>query len=256
MRLDWLRRLFRHEATGGAVLMLASALALVLANSPLDASYDLLSSVRGSVRIGSFGIEKPLLLWINDGLMAIFFMLVGLEIKRELIEGELSDRSRAPLPASAALGGMAVPALLYLAITRNAPGAAVGWAIPSATRHRLLARRHRALWQPRPGFAQAFPDGTCDHRRSRVDRHHRDLLYRAAFLGLSRRGSGGGGGPRRLEPRRSAARDLVRARRPRIVGVRAQIGRPRHPGRRGARPRHPVQSKAWRSLSAHSHRTR
>ena len=133
MRLDWLRRLFRHEATGGAVLMLASALALVLANSPLDASYDLLSSVHGSVRIGSFGIEKPLLLWINDGLMAIFFMLVGLEIKRELIEGELSDRSRALLPASAALGGMAVPALLYLAITRNAPGAAVGWAIPSAT---------------------------------------------------------------------------------------------------------------------------
>jgi len=133
MRLHWLRRLIRHEATSGVVLMLASALALVLANSPLDASYDLLSSVHGSVRIGSFGIEKPLLLWINDGLMAIFFMLVGLEIKRELIEGELSDRSRAPLPASAALGGMAVPALLYLAITRNAPGAAVGWAIPSAT---------------------------------------------------------------------------------------------------------------------------
>ena len=133
MRLDWLRRLFRHEAMSGVVLMLASALALVLANSPLAASYDLLSSVHGSVRIGSFGIEKPLLLWINDGLMAIFFMLVGLEIKRELIEGELSDRSRALLPASAALGGMAVPALLYLAITRNAPGAAVGWAIPSAT---------------------------------------------------------------------------------------------------------------------------
>src|SRR5215472_14507211 len=133
MRLHWLRRLIRHEATSGVVLMLASALALVLANSPLDASYDLLSSVHGSVRIGSFGIEKPLLLWINDGLMAIFFMLVGLEIKRELIEGELSDRSRALLPASAALGGMAVPALLYLAITRNAPGAAGGWAIPSAT---------------------------------------------------------------------------------------------------------------------------
>src|SRR5215469_2863920 len=133
MRLDWLRRLFRHEAASGVVLMLASALALVLANSPLAGIYDLLLSVRGSVRIGSFGIEKPLLLWINDGLMAIFFMLVGLEIKRELIEGELSDRSRALLPATAALGGMAVPALLYLAITRNAPGAAVGWAIPSAT---------------------------------------------------------------------------------------------------------------------------
>src|SRR5215471_17296972 len=133
MRLHWLRRLIRHEATSGVVLMLASALALVLANSPLDASYDLLSSVRGSVRIGSFGIEKPLLLWINDGLMAIFFLLVGLEIKRELLAGQLSDRRRAILPAAAAIGGMVVPALIYLALTWRVPGAAAGWAIPSAT---------------------------------------------------------------------------------------------------------------------------
>jgi NhaA family Na+:H+ antiporter len=133
MRFDALKRLFRHEAASGVVLMLASALALVLANSPLAGIYDLLLSVRGSIRIGSFGIEKPLLLWINDGLMAIFFLLVGLEIKRELIEGELSDRSRALLPAAAALGGMAVPALIYLGLTRNAPGATAGWAIPSAT---------------------------------------------------------------------------------------------------------------------------
>jgi NhaA family Na+:H+ antiporter len=133
MRFDALQRLFRHEAASGVVLMLASALALVLANSPLAGTYDLLLSVRSSFRIGSFGIEKPMLLWINDGLMAIFFLLVGVEIKRELLEGELSDRSRVLLPAAAALGGMAVPALIYLGVTRNAPGATAGWAIPSAT---------------------------------------------------------------------------------------------------------------------------
>jgi Na+:H+ antiporter, NhaA family len=133
MRLGAWQRLFRHEAASGVVLMLASALALALANSPLAGFYDLLLSVRGSVRIADFAIEKPILLWINDGLMAIFFLLVGLEIKRELLEGELSDRRRALLPASAATGGMIVPALTYLGITWNAPGAASGWAIPSAT---------------------------------------------------------------------------------------------------------------------------
>ena len=132
-----LQRLFRHEAASGIVLMLASALALVLANSPMAGFYDLLLSLRGSVRIGSFGIEKPLLLWVNDGLMAIFFLLVGLEIKREVLAGQLSDRSGAILPAAAAIGGMVVPALIYLGITWHAPGArsgaASGWAIPAAT---------------------------------------------------------------------------------------------------------------------------
>jgi NhaA family Na+:H+ antiporter len=133
MHFVWLQRLFRHEAASGVVLMLASALALILANSPLAPFYDFLLAVRGSVLIGDFGIEKPMLLWINDGLMAIFFLLVGLEIKRELLEGELSDRRRAILPVTAAIGGMAIPALIYLALTWNTPGAASGWAIPSAT---------------------------------------------------------------------------------------------------------------------------
>ncbi len=128
-----LQRLFRHDAASGVVLMLASALALVLANSPMAGFYELLLSLRGSVRIGSFGIEKPLLLWVNDGLMAIFFLLVGLEIKREVLAGQLSDRSRAILPAAAAIGGMVVPALIYLSVTWRVPGAASGWAIPAAT---------------------------------------------------------------------------------------------------------------------------
>jgi NhaA family Na+:H+ antiporter len=132
-----LQRLFRHEAASGIVLMLASALALMLANSPMAGFYDLLLSLHGSVRIGSFGIEKPLLLWVNDGLMAIFFLLVGLEIKREVLAGQLSDRSRAILPAAAAIGGMVVPALIYLGVTWHAAGAtsgaASGWAIPATT---------------------------------------------------------------------------------------------------------------------------
>ena len=113
--------------------MLASALALALANSPLAGLYDLLLSVHGAVRIDGFGIDKPLLLWVNDGLMAIFFLLVGLEIKREVLAGELSDRRRAILPVAAAIGGMIVPALIYLAATRNEPGAIAGWAIPCET---------------------------------------------------------------------------------------------------------------------------
>src|SRR5215472_18187536 len=133
MRLAWLQRPFQHEAASGIALMLASALALILANSPFAAIYDMLLSVHASVRIGDYGIEKPLLLWINDGLMAIFFLLVGLEIKREVLEGELSDRKRAILPVVAAIGGMAIPALFYLTATWNTAGAASGWAIPSAT---------------------------------------------------------------------------------------------------------------------------
>jgi Na+:H+ antiporter, NhaA family len=133
MRFGRLRRLFRHEAAGGVVLMLASAFALVLANSPWAASYDLLLSVHGAVHIGELGIDKPILLWINDGLMAIFFLLVGLEIKRELLGGELSDLRRAILPATAAVGGMIVPALIYVGVTWREPGAISGWAIPSAT---------------------------------------------------------------------------------------------------------------------------
>src|SRR5437764_14943308 len=104
MRFRLLQRLFRHEAASGIVLMLASALALVLANSPMAGFYDLLLSLHGSVRIGSFAIEKPLPLWVNDGLMAIFFLLVGLEIKREVLAGQLSGPSRGNPPAPGAIG--------------------------------------------------------------------------------------------------------------------------------------------------------
>jgi len=133
MFLGTLQRLLRHEAASGIVLMLASALALALANSPLAGLYDLLLSVHGAVQIDGFGIDKPMLLWVNDGLMAIFFLLVGLEVKREVLGGELSERRRVILPVAAAIGGMIVPALIYLAATQNEPAAIAGWAIPCET---------------------------------------------------------------------------------------------------------------------------
>ena len=124
-----------HEAAGGVLLIIAAAIALVLDNSRLSPFYDGLLETPVSVKIGGVGLDKPLLLWINDGLMAIFFCLVGLEIKRELMVGELSTREQALLPAIAALGGMAVPAAIYVAINAGSGNAATlkGWAIPSAT---------------------------------------------------------------------------------------------------------------------------
>ena len=122
-----------HEASGGIMLLFAAVLALVLANSPLATLYGALLDTPVTIRVGALGVDKNLLHWINDGLMAIFFFHVGLEIKRELIEGELSTLKQAALPAIGALGGMVVPALIYYAINRDDPSALAGWAIPTAT---------------------------------------------------------------------------------------------------------------------------
>ncbi len=128
-----LQDFLRLEAAGGLLLMAATAVALVAANSPLAGPYAALLDLPLEFRIGGFAIAKPLLLWINDGLMAVFFFLVGLELKRELIEGHLSSLRRASLPAFAALGGMLAPAALYAALNRGDPVALRGWAIPTAT---------------------------------------------------------------------------------------------------------------------------
>jgi len=113
--------------------MAASVLAMVVANSPLAAYYAALLDLPLEIRIGKFGIAKPLLLWINDGLMAVFFFLVGMELKREVVEGHLSSLRRASLPAFAAVGGMLAPAAIYAAFNWGDPVAMKGWAIPSAT---------------------------------------------------------------------------------------------------------------------------
>jgi NhaA family Na+:H+ antiporter len=122
-----------HEAAGGLVLMLAALAALIASNSPLAWLYDGFLGTPVGVRVGPLAIDKPLLLWINDGLMAVFFFLIGLEIKRELLRGELSTLGQAALPALGAVGGMAVPAVIYVAINAGDPEALRGWAIPTAT---------------------------------------------------------------------------------------------------------------------------
>ena len=123
----------RLEAAGGLTLMAAAVLALVVANSPLAASYAALLELPLEIRIGTFGIAKPLLLWVNDGLMAVFFFLVGMELKREVVEGHLSSLRRASLPAFAAAGGMLAPAAMYAAFNWGDSVAMNGWAIPTAT---------------------------------------------------------------------------------------------------------------------------
>ncbi|MCY3670786.1 MAG: Na+/H+ antiporter NhaA [Alphaproteobacteria bacterium] len=131
--LGRLTALLKHEAAGGVLLMLAAVAALALDNSPLAPLYDALLTIPMVVQISALVLEKPLLLWINDGLMAVFFLLVGLEIKRELLEGNLSSWRQAALPALAAVGGMAAPALIYAALNAGDPAARRGWAIPAAT---------------------------------------------------------------------------------------------------------------------------
>lgn len=134
MPLTVLKNFLKTEAAGGVVLMIAAAAALIWANSAAAPYYSAILSAPVGVRLGAVGLEKDLILWINDGLMAIFFLLVGLEIKREALVGELSSRSRAALPAVAAVGGMAFPALIYVLFNWGAEGEAMrGWAIPAAT---------------------------------------------------------------------------------------------------------------------------
>ncbi|NOY22839.1 MAG: Na+/H+ antiporter NhaA, partial [Acidobacteria bacterium] len=124
---------FKLESAGGIILMLAAVFAVVCANTPLQSYYTLLLETPVEIRIGAFEIAKPLLLWINDGLMAVFFFLVGLELKRELIEGELSDKRNIILPGIGAIGGMALPAIVYIYFNTGDATAMTGWAIPSAT---------------------------------------------------------------------------------------------------------------------------
>jgi NhaA family Na+:H+ antiporter len=124
---------FEHEAAGGIVLIVSAALALLLVNSPMAWLYDALLGTPVVIQIGALAIDKPLLLWINDGLMAVFFFLVGLEIKREIVEGRLSSPRRAAFPIVAALGGMFAPAMIYFWLNHGDAVALRGWAIPAAT---------------------------------------------------------------------------------------------------------------------------
>ncbi|HEY4164063.1 MAG TPA: Na+/H+ antiporter NhaA [Dongiaceae bacterium] len=131
--LQALREFLRLESAGGILLLIASVFALILDNSPLAPYYQEMLEMPAGGGIGRLFLEKSLLHWINDGLMAVFFFLVGLEIKREVLEGELSSLRQVALPGFCAMGGMAMPALVYLFFNHATPEALRGWAIPAAT---------------------------------------------------------------------------------------------------------------------------
>ena len=131
--LHALGEFFRLEAAGGIVLIVAAVLALVCANSPLEAFYDGFREMPVAVVFGQLDIAKPLLLWINDGLMAVFFLLVALEIKREALTGQLAGREQLVLPLVCASAGVLVPALLFTAFNHDAATSMRGWAVPTAT---------------------------------------------------------------------------------------------------------------------------
>jgi NhaA family Na+:H+ antiporter len=126
-------RFFAMESASGLLLIAAAILAMSINNSPLSFLYNALLDVPVAVQFGAFKIAKPLLLWVNDGLMALFFLLIGLEIKREVLEGQLKNPAQLVLPGAAAIGGMLIPALVYWAFNYSNPAAVGGWAIPMAT---------------------------------------------------------------------------------------------------------------------------
>ncbi|MFT5469282.1 MAG: NhaA family Na+:H+ antiporter [Verrucomicrobiales bacterium] len=132
-RMHSIKQFLRLESATGILLLVATALALICANSPLAGLYNSLLTVPFKIQLGDFQLAKPLLLWINDGLMAIFFFLVGLELKREVLGGELKDPRKVVLPVVAAIGGVACPAIIYSMINWGDPVAMNGWAIPAAT---------------------------------------------------------------------------------------------------------------------------
>lgn len=132
MLLRAIDKFFRHEASGGILLMLSAVAALIVANSALSGTYEGVLGSYLAVTLDGEGLKKPLILWINDGLMAIFFFLIGLELKREMMEGKLKNPADVILPGMAAVGGMIVPALIFAAFNWGLPSIS-GWAIPAAT---------------------------------------------------------------------------------------------------------------------------
>lgn len=133
MKLKNFKDFLHTESSSGILLIIAATLAIIAENSPIKPLYGALLDTPVEIKVGALEIAKPLLLWINDGLMAIFFFLIGLEVKREFLVGELSDPAKVILPIIAAVGGMVVPAFFYTYINWGDPLALKGWAIPSAT---------------------------------------------------------------------------------------------------------------------------
>lgn len=129
----YLRQFMKLEASGGIFLIVAALIAMLMANSPLQAAYQGFLHIPIVIQIASLDLSNTLAHWINDGLMAIFFLVIGLEVKKELIEGSLAGKDKALFPVVAAIGGMVLPALIYLVFNQNDEITRTGWAIPAAT---------------------------------------------------------------------------------------------------------------------------
>ena len=128
-----IRTFILRKSSSGIILVLTSFLALLISNSPLGEVYHSLLTLDFGIRLGEFKLDKPILIWVNDGLMAIFFFLIGLEVKREVLQGELSSPAKAAMPVVAAIGGIIVPAVIYMVLNHGDEMAMQGWAIPVAT---------------------------------------------------------------------------------------------------------------------------
>ncbi len=153
---------FMHiEAVSSIVLLVATAIALVWANSPLSESYHHLWDLSFSVGLGDFVFDRPLHFWINDVLMTVFFLVVGMEIRREIHEGALSDRRQALLPIAAAIGGVIAPALIYVSLNVSSPRFQ-GWAVPTATDIVFALGALALLGKAIPGNVRVFV-GACNH---------------------------------------------------------------------------------------------
>ena len=236
---------FQHEAAGGLVLLAAAVAALIVSNSPLERLYDGLLETPVSVRVGMLALDKPLLLWINDGLMAVFFFLVGLEIKRELLEGELSTFGRRCCRRSPPSAAWWCRPLIYVAINAGDPAALRGWAIPSAT-DIAFAVGVLALLGPRvPASLKVFLLALAILDDLGAILIIAALLHRRPALAVAAAGGASASavlvalnlrGVTRLAPYMLIG--------PVHLGVRAEIGRARHARRRGRGARHPARARA------------
>jgi len=131
--MKFIEELIKKESSSGILLILATTLALLLSNTAMSPLYESFLHIPVEIRVGALHLDKHLYHWVNDGLMAIFFLFIGLEVKREVLEGHLSSMRQIALPGIAAIGGMAIPAVIYLMFNQNNPTAMNGWAIPTAT---------------------------------------------------------------------------------------------------------------------------
>ena len=143
--IQQIQRFFKLESAGGILLLFSAVVAMLLANSPLNQTYNDFLNLPVSIQVGTFSIDKTLIHWINDGFMAVFFVLVGMEVKRELFEGSLSSYQQAVFPAIAAVGGMVIPALVYIFYRPTRSRFSRWLGNPNGNRHCLCTRYHGVI---------------------------------------------------------------------------------------------------------------